>query len=464
MSCLTCIYLSVITEKTRLLAARGVYEEITNTLTTNTSGLSKRDQETIQNRLAEIDGVVQQMLQRAAEADDTIASWDHSVDSNSGWTLGSELLGIQTHYKLEEDGLLMVRMEALSDDLPIFEQLAVINEVDLFSEWMPFCSKSTLVAKMGRTEVAAYLKISAPFMSRDTTLRAYGQDALNEHGVIIIHGKSVDYVEGCELPFEGKSWFHDRLEILDFKSLIEVTEPTKAKMTIIMKVDLRCPLPQPIVNFFVRNLAGMILHSLQKQATKIISDPFSKHGQRIRDDKEFYTEWLLKKLQQFCAFKNWDVPEIVCLKGESLPVANIDGSSDDSSVSTCFQFSSLLCCLEMDDEKLSTASCENVSNTNIPGASSSSSSASSSSFLSPSFDGTTLDQRRNNFDNGVHNSENHLYDRSKNSTSSFLTALTGSGAKETQISLKLFIICMLLQTFFFVIYIHLSGVKYENII
>lgn len=60
---------------------------------------------------------------------------------------------------------------------------------------------------MGHTELAAYFKISAPFMSRDTTLHAYGVDALIEKGLILLIGKSVDSVAGIpSLPHESKSW------------------------------------------------------------------------------------------------------------------------------------------------------------------------------------------------------------------------------------------------------------------
>lgn len=110
--------------------------------------------------------------------------------------------------------------------------------------------------------------------------------------------------------------FHDRIDILDFKTLIEVTAPTKAKTTIIAKIDLHCPLPTPMVNFVVRHLAGVILLSMQQQVKRIMEDPSCRHGQRIRQDKHFYTDWLLKKVKLFCAFRGWEIPQINCLNSE----------------------------------------------------------------------------------------------------------------------------------------------------
>ena len=353
------------TENSRLLAAKIAYYEIRGIIdgtdATSSSFLSpvitSAEIDKAEARILQHRPMIDEMLQRAEEAENTISSWGmHDVGDDSEWILGSQLLGIQTHYKVGNDGLLTVRMESASENLPIFEQLAVIHEVDFFRDWVPFCSKSSMVAKMSHTELAAYFKISAPFMSRDTTLRAYGVDALNEHNLILLSGKSVEEIEGEKLPFEERSWFHDRLEILEFKTLIEVTEPTKAKMTIIAKVNLNCPLPTPIVNFVVRHLAGMILLQLQNQTKKIVADPFCKFGQRIRDDKVFYTDWLLKKLEKFCEFKNWDVPEIACLNVDQSTAQNhgakFDGSNNSESdpcISLpCFavslQFPSLFSC------------------------------------------------------------------------------------------------------------------------
>merc|ERR1711871_1382646 len=82
-------------------------------------------------------------------------------------------------------------------------------------------------------------------------------------------------------------------------------------------------------------------------------------GQRIRDDKAFYTGWLLKKLEKFCEFKNWDYPEITCLKTDNY-APNISGtnaaldSEGDSCMSLrCFaaslQLPSFLSCCGADD-------------------------------------------------------------------------------------------------------------------
>ncbi len=44
-------------------------------------------------------------------------------------------------------------------DLPIFEVCAVIHEVDLFSEWLPFCSDAKTVKKIKHGELIPYVNI-----------------------------------------------------------------------------------------------------------------------------------------------------------------------------------------------------------------------------------------------------------------------------------------------------------------
>jgi hypothetical protein len=59
----------------------------------------------------------------------------------------------------------------------------------------------------------------------------------------------------------------------------------------IATMNLNCPLPNWLVNFIVRSFAGVLLHSLQKQAKLTVEDPLYIYGQRIRGNKEFYTNW-----------------------------------------------------------------------------------------------------------------------------------------------------------------------------
>jgi hypothetical protein len=63
------------------------------------------------------------------------------VSDEHEWNYGMDLLGITTHYRQcpEDENSMIVKMEGVMGELPIFEQMAVIHELDLYSEWAPFC-------------------------------------------------------------------------------------------------------------------------------------------------------------------------------------------------------------------------------------------------------------------------------------------------------------------------------------
>jgi hypothetical protein len=66
---------------------------------------------------------------------------------------------------------------------------------------VPFCTRSDLIVKRGHAELVAFLKISAPLMSRDTALHAYGVDLLTEKKLILLLARSVEKLEGHQLPY-----------------------------------------------------------------------------------------------------------------------------------------------------------------------------------------------------------------------------------------------------------------------
>jgi hypothetical protein len=77
----------------------------------------------------------------------------HYEDEGDDWILGNTMFGINTFYRMGSDGNMKVKLEGLMEDLPLFEQIAVMYEVELFKEWVPFCQASDLVEKVDRTEL-----------------------------------------------------------------------------------------------------------------------------------------------------------------------------------------------------------------------------------------------------------------------------------------------------------------------
>ena len=75
----------------------------------------------------------------------TALEWDYE-----SWTIGSTAQGITTRYHVDDDGCINLRVEGELEDLPLYEQLVVIWEVALYRTWLPYCSQSRVIKKIGK--------------------------------------------------------------------------------------------------------------------------------------------------------------------------------------------------------------------------------------------------------------------------------------------------------------------------
>lgn len=250
---------------------------------------------------------IKSMLVREKETAKTLA--EVSITSatpgkDDKWILASTVGGISCHYFVEEDGIVTVRMQGSMKELPLFEQAAVIHEVDCFKSWIPLMTDSIRVHKLGHAELIAYLSVWFPPLGRDTVIHAYASDCLLENDTILILGKSIE--SWPEAPLKACGWFHDRMDIQRFTAIIHVNSPSSAATTIVCKVDPRTILPHAVVNLVVRNLAGLMLWFFQKKVQEVVISPEGDVARRIRSNPSFYKQWLLPKLLSYCQFRGWE--------------------------------------------------------------------------------------------------------------------------------------------------------------
>jgi hypothetical protein len=104
------------------------------------------------------------------------------------------------------------------------------------------------------------------------------------------------------------------MEVSSFKCLVDVLSPTTAKTIIVAQIDPKVPLPKQLVNFVMKNVAGVLLHMFQRQAAAVAKDPECKHAVKIRQNRSFYEEWLLPKIREHCDRKGWEQPTVLSLR------------------------------------------------------------------------------------------------------------------------------------------------------
>ncbi len=91
---------------------------------------------------------VKQIKDRASKVLHTLQQELSIRTGGSDWIYGTKHFGITTYYQVAEDGCITVRMEGGLDNLPFFEQAAVIHDIDSFKHWVPFCEDSRMLEKV----------------------------------------------------------------------------------------------------------------------------------------------------------------------------------------------------------------------------------------------------------------------------------------------------------------------------
>jgi hypothetical protein len=201
---------------------------------------------------------------------------------------------------------------------------------------------------LGQAEIVAYFGVFVPPLSRDSLIRAYGVDCLQEHGKVLLLGASVDdwpvpgdgvgdgdggtsseSGSGRSTSSSGKQpasvfniqrlmggggsgsgsgktsassssssatdtaapwrkpsgWFTDRMVVKRFRSIITVLSPSTAKTIIVAHVDPKVALPQSLINFVMRNMAGILLNVFQRQVQYVAAHPRCLHADKVRENR-----------------------------------------------------------------------------------------------------------------------------------------------------------------------------------
>ena len=261
------------------------------------------------------------------------AQEDLNVDE--GWTYASHHFGITTYYRKEEDGSLSVKLEGEVSGLPLFEQIAVLRDIDLHHKWAPFCTSSMTIAHLDKLDIVGWCMIGMPQvgLARDGCFRVIGCDNMSEDGSVLIAGQGIrdmkphhpplvdtyladdPILDKLNIPPAPTKRGNDRMTLRKFETVIHITSATSAVTCLVANIDPNIPfLSQGIIDFCMKHLCGVLLAKLQGAAKKIVRDPISNpHAERMREEHEFYQVWLLEKFKAIAAEKGWEMPVVAPL-------------------------------------------------------------------------------------------------------------------------------------------------------
>lgn len=75
-----------------------------------------------------------------------------NANATNEWIVCHEHNGITSSYRREHDGSLSLKVEGRIEGLPLFEQVAVMREVDLYHLWSPFVTQSAKISQLGKLD------------------------------------------------------------------------------------------------------------------------------------------------------------------------------------------------------------------------------------------------------------------------------------------------------------------------
>lgn len=218
----------------------------------------------------------------------------HEYNDTTGWS--SESSGtIRVSYKrIEGTPTISVKTEGVLN-VPIFNLLALIYEIDLYNTWMPFCSEARVIASLSHTRRVVYQKFNMPVISdRECVLYGYGVNLIKSRNCIFVTGRSCDdepTFKGVSLPKVNGV----RSKVNFFGACFRPIDRDFVEMKLISNMDPKLSLlPYSVFNYLLRKFASKVFNKIADNARNL--NPQLR--QRVREGSEFYS-YLQSSLDEF---------------------------------------------------------------------------------------------------------------------------------------------------------------------
>ena len=236
-------------------------------------------------------------------------------DDGHAWQGRTERFGVETAFRYDEDGLLWLRTAGNMDDVDLFHTVAVLREIQLFGEWIPFLRQSRVVKEQDFARLLAHFTIGTAFFRRDCVFRVAACNHALSGASLFFEGRSLDDAvtewNGAAVPPRDRSWGMDRMVVRDFYARVQFLSQFSQKCEVVVCVDLRTRLPRAVLDFFMKRLVGLFIWLWRRQSRYVSAHEQCPHRDAIAKDPAFYDEWLRPKFVEFCAAQGWDGGELV---------------------------------------------------------------------------------------------------------------------------------------------------------
>ncbi|CAD8068172.1 unnamed protein product [Paramecium sonneborni] len=223
----------------------------------------------------------------------------NELDSG-GWRIEKQTQNLIIKYKLfEEEQTVTVYLDSVFE-ANITKLMALINEIDLYQNYVPFCQRSSMNKQLSKTCKICDIIVYFPFISdRRAVFVGEGIDRLMINGTIVFVCKSIDqnieYQQKHDIHFQTNK----KLVSLIINYYIFELTPINNNKCRVRAITNSNPqvkyLPNWIIGYLARKMAHELFERMEKITKNFEKSPwFEKYNQNI----EFY-QWIDQKVQKY---------------------------------------------------------------------------------------------------------------------------------------------------------------------
>ena len=278
------------------------------------------------------------MMLRWAESmrtgmNDLLQDPEQQLEENGGndtadlvWKKQSETHGHRdffVYYHITEQNQLVSRIDCAIESSLLVPILAVFNESDLYSTWMPSWKRPKLgisqtrkLKESGRGNqiIQVVTSMGWPLYDRELIMHVVAVDVIDEEGCIAIHAMSETHEDDAVIPEASKSVVR-----IDYSCsiLIRACPPdhpclTKSKpdqhsanhepRTLLFSLEMNADphikaVPQSLQNFVTRTVIGRFWSSLLHVAEDVRDGKRPQHKEAIEQKQELY-QWIDQRIAE----------------------------------------------------------------------------------------------------------------------------------------------------------------------
>jgi len=208
--------------------------------------------------------------------------------NSSSWKIEKETKLMKAYYKKETNNPIhSVKLEGIINS-SVLNVLAVLYEVDLYSNWWPLSKDVRELKKFSKFKKIIYLVVDLPWplWNRDCCLMSYGVDNLEDNHIFAMFRSCTPEEE--KLVQVPKTEHTVRSEWQVGGILITPISENQTKVSILVNTDPKVNfIPSSVLNLFTKILTPRMFERLKNTSESV---PGSEYENRMRNKPYVYQE------------------------------------------------------------------------------------------------------------------------------------------------------------------------------